>query len=104
MPGDFVFVTESGAEGVVSIPSLDGAQSVAVSVDNRGSTDPVSLTSVTIHGTDGQEIIFTNSTGEDVPPQSDENLVFTGEEVPSTFYGVSVHELEGTSVRASPVE
>ena len=104
VPGDYKFVTQSGAEGVVSIPALDGAQSVAVSVDNATGTDFVSLTGVTIHRTDGQEILFTNPTGEDVPPLSDENLVFTGEEIPPTFYGVSVHELEGTSVSATPVE
>ncbi len=102
-PGNYAFVTRSGAEGVVSIPSLEGARSVAVSVDNRGGTDPVSLTGVTIHGADG-DVLFTNPSGKAVPPRADENIVFTGEEIPSTFYGVSIVELEGTSVRATPVE
>lgn len=103
-PGNYAFVTRSGAEGVVSIPSTDGVTSIAVSVDNSFGTDPVSLISVTIQGTDGQEFIFSNPTGEDVPPLSDENLVFTGEEIPSSFNGVSVQEFEGTSVNAIPVE
>lgn len=102
-PGDYAFVTQSGAEGVVSIPSTGGATSIAVSVDNTAGTDPVSLTGVTIQGTDGQEILYTNP-GGDVPPLSEENLVFTGEEIPSSFSGVSVHEFEGSTVNATPVE
>ncbi len=102
-PGNYAFVTSSGAEGVVSIPSTDGATSIAVSVDNTAGSDPVSLTGVTIQGTDGREILYTNPRG-DVPPLSEENMVFTGEEIPSSFNGVSVHEFEGTSVSATPVE
>ena len=102
-PGDYAFVTQSGAEGVVSIPSTDGATSIAVSVDNTTGSDPVSLTGVTIQGTDGQEILYTNP-GGDVPPLSEENLVFTGEEIPSSFSGVSVHEFEGSTVNATPLE
>ncbi|WP_458116728.1 hypothetical protein [Arthrobacter sp. D2-10] len=102
-PGDYAFVTQSGAEGVISVPSTDGARSIAVTVDNTTGTDPVSLTGVTLKGANGQEFLYTSSSS-DVPPLSEENLVFTGEEIPPNFNAVAVHEFEGSSVNAVPVE
>lgn len=46
-PADYACVTQSVAQGVVSIPSTAGTRSIAVSVDNTTGTDPVSLIGVT---------------------------------------------------------
>lgn len=88
----------------MKIPNTAGGTTVTVSVDNSRGSVPATITGVTLFGTAGKEILFTNPSDPTVAPAGRGEFVFTGEEVPSGFYGVSVYQPKGVSLDATPVK